>query len=84
MSLTSPALAGRFFTTSAGSGLPIKSTEHCLELSAQGLVPLRWDCAREPKGTGEGPKPHAHDSALELSSGDTELKDRMGLGTEWL
>ena len=34
-------------------------TEHCLELSAQGLVPMRWDCAREPKGTGEGPKPHA-------------------------
>ena len=48
-----------------GTGLPGLGTEHCLELSAQGLVPLHWDCAREPKGTGEGPKPHAH--ALEES-----------------
>ena len=56
----------------AGSGLPIQGTEHCLELSAQGLVPLHWDCAREPKGTGEGPKSHAQDSALELSSGEAQ------------
>ena len=71
----------------AGSGLPIQGTEHCLELSAQGLVPLRWDCAREPKGTGEGPKPHAHDSALELSSGEAQSVRRFlntNGGTLWL
>ena len=54
-------------------------------ISAQGLVPLRWDCAREPKGTGEGPKPHAHDSALELSSGEAQSVRRFlntnGLGS---
>ena len=71
----------------AGSGLPIQGTEHCLELSAQGLVPLHWDCAREPKGTGEGPKPHAHDSALELSSGEAQSVRRFlntNGGTLWL
>ena len=31
------------------TGLPGLGTKHCLELSAQGLVPLCWCCDREPK-----------------------------------
>ena len=27
----------------------LEYTEHCLELSAQGLVPLHWDCARDER-----------------------------------
>ena len=71
----------------AGTGHPGLGTKHCLELFAQGLVPLHWDCAREPKGTGEGPKPHAHDSALELSSGEAQSVRRFlntNGGTLWL
>ena len=64
----------------AGSGLPIQSTEHCLELSAQGLVPLRWGCAREPKRTCQGPKTHPHVSALQQSSGEAQSGRRF-LGT---
>ena len=32
-----------------GTGLPGLGRKHCLELSAQGLVPLPCGCAREPK-----------------------------------
>ena len=69
------------------TGLPGLGTKHCLELSAQGLVPLHWCCDREPKGTGEGPKPHAHDSALELTSGEAQSVRRFlntNGGTLWL
>ena len=42
------------------TGLPCLDAKRFLEVFAQGLVPLSWGSAREPKHTGEGPKPHLH------------------------
>ena len=64
----------------AGTGHPGLGTKHCLELFAQGLVPLRWGCAREPKRTCQGPKTHPHVSALQQSSGEAQSGRRF-LGT---
>ena len=71
----------------AGTGHPGLGTKHCLELFAQGLVPLRWGCAREPKRTCQGPKTHPHVSALQQSSGEAQSGRRfLGTkgGTLWL
>lgn len=51
-----------------GTALPGPGAKRFLDLFAQGLVPLRWGSAREPKHTGEGPKPHPYVSALEVNS----------------
>ena len=71
----------------AGTGHPGLGTQHCLELFAQGLVPLRWGCAREPKRTCQGPKTHPPVSALQQISGEAQSGRRfLGTkgGTLWL
>ena len=47
--LQAPAGSRPLLSCVPGTGLPGLGRKHCLELSAQGLVPLPCGCAREPK-----------------------------------
>ena len=56
--LQAPAGSQPLLSRVPGTGLQGLGAKHCPELSAQGLLPLRGGCAREPKRTGEARTAH--------------------------
>ena len=66
--LQAPAGGRPLLSPVPDTGLPRLGAKHCLELSAQGLLPLRSGCAREHKRTGEARKAHPPESTPEDSS----------------